>query len=124
MKLVDTSLWIHQMRRTGDATLRKRVNDLLIAGEAAWCPLVRLELWAGVGNDRERNMLRQYEEIIPGYPIDNEVWQQACELATRCRRAGKTVPATDLLIAACARRHKADLEHADRHFDIIAKACA
>jgi predicted nucleic acid-binding protein len=32
------------------------------------------------------------------------------------------VPATDILIAACARQHGEDLEHADGDFDAIARA--
>jgi predicted nucleic acid-binding protein len=44
------------------------------------------------------------------------------DLARRCRAAGVTVPATDVLIDACARRHGAALEQADADFDRIAKA--
>jgi predicted nucleic acid-binding protein len=38
----------------------------------------------------------------------------------RARRSGKTIPATDILIAACARRHGVELEHADQHFAALA----
>jgi predicted nucleic acid-binding protein len=34
------------------------------------------------------------------------------------------VPATDLLIAACAGHHGAQLEHADADFDAIARVTA
>ena len=51
--LVDSSLWVHQLRKSGDPTKRDRVNALLDSGEAAWCPAVRLELWRGVTNDAE-----------------------------------------------------------------------
>ena len=59
MKLVDTSAWIHQMRSKGDPLVRARVEELLQAGEAAWCAMVRLEVWAGVGDERERRALRR-----------------------------------------------------------------
>ena len=52
--LVDSSLWAHQLRKSGDPAKRDRVNALLERGEAAWCPAVRLELWRGVTNDAER----------------------------------------------------------------------
>ena len=58
MKLVDTSAWIHQLRRKGDAAVRSRVEALLKAGEAAWCSAVRLELWNGVGSEAGRRILR------------------------------------------------------------------
>jgi predicted nucleic acid-binding protein len=50
-----------------------------------------------------------------------EVWALAQELATRCRAAGETIPAIDLLIAAHARHHEAQLLHRDRHFDRSAR---
>jgi hypothetical protein len=34
--LVDTSLWLHQLRRSGDPAQRARVVALLEAGRAAW----------------------------------------------------------------------------------------
>ncbi len=121
MKLVDTSSWIHQLRRRGDAGVRGRVEQLLLNGEAAWCPAVRLELWAGVGSDSDRKALRAYEERIPELPINDEVWRMAYDLADRCRRLGRTAPPHDILIAACARHHRLEIEHDDAHFDLISR---
>ena len=119
MTLVDTSAWIHQMRPKGDAAVRARVEALLQAGEAAWCPMVRLEIWAGIGNERERRLLRDYEAVLPELPIDADIWLAAHDLASRARRTGKTIPASDVLIFACARHHGVALEHADGHFDML-----
>lgn len=121
MKLVDTSSWIHQLRRRGDAGVRARVEQLLLSGEAAWCPVVRLELWAGVGSDSDRKALRAYEERIPELPITDEVWHLAYELADRCRRLRCTAPPHDILIAACARHHGLEIENNDAHFSLIAQ---
>jgi predicted nucleic acid-binding protein len=120
VRLIDTSSWIHQMRAKGDAAVRARVEELLRAGEAAWCAMVRVEIWAGVGNEREQRILREYEAVVPDLEIDAAVWRAACELARRARRAGKTIPASDILISACARHHGVAIEHADAHFDILA----
>ena len=65
---------------------------MLERGNAAWCPAVRLELWNGAGNESDRRILR---------------------------KAGKTAPAIDVLIAACARHHGVELEHADAHFEFL-----
>lgn len=121
MKMIDTSCWAHQLRAKGDSTVRQRVEQLLQAGEAAWCPVVRLELWAGVGSNAERRILREYEQVIPEFPITDAVWQLACEMADIGRRQGKRFPISDLLIAACAWEHKVEIEHADRHFDELAQ---
>jgi predicted nucleic acid-binding protein len=115
--LVDSSSWIHFLRPSGDPVVRGRVEAALTAGEACWCPLVRLELWNGAAGDRDRRILRDFESVLPDLAMDDAVWTRARELARRARAAGVSVPATDLLIAACARRHGAELESADADFE-------
>jgi predicted nucleic acid-binding protein len=79
--LVDSSLWVHQLCKSGDPAKRDRVNALLESGEAAWCPPVRLELWRGVTNDAERKTLRRYEALLPDCEISPEVWNRSIQLA-------------------------------------------
>jgi predicted nucleic acid-binding protein len=118
--IVDSSLWVHQLRRNGDAGQRARVEALLVSGEAAWCPPVRLELWRGVRNDAERKVLRAYEAVLPDYPILPDVWKVAMSISDDGRKAGLTFPFADLLICACARFHRLDLAAADAHFEQMA----
>ncbi|MEO7274637.1 MAG: PIN domain-containing protein [Vicinamibacterales bacterium] len=119
--LVDSSLWVHQLRRSGDPAKRDRVNALLQGGEAGWCPAVRLELWRGVTNDAERKTLRRYEALLPDYEISAEVWQRSIQLADRARASGVTVPLADLLIFSCARVHGLDVAHDDPHFEELTR---
>lgn len=119
--LVDSSLWVHQLRKGGEPAKRDRVNALLQSGLAAWCPPVRLELWRGVTNDAERKTLRHYEALLPDYEISSAVWERAVRLADRGRAAGVTAPLADLLIFACAKEHRLDLAHDDAHFEQLAK---
>jgi predicted nucleic acid-binding protein len=119
--LVDTSSWLHFLRPEGDQSVRERVNQALRSGDACWCVMVRLELWNGAGGDRDKKVLRDFERFLPDLPIDAQVWQFSLDLAKKVRSAGVTVPATDLLIAACARRHQVGLEHADSDFKLLAK---
>jgi predicted nucleic acid-binding protein len=119
--LVDSSLWVHQLRKGGDLAKRERVNSLLQSGVAAWCPPVRLELWRGVTNDAERKTLRRYEALLPDYAITPEVWDRAVRLADRGRATGVTVPLADLLIFACSKEHGLDLAHDDAHFEQLTK---
>lgn len=116
MKLVDTASWIHQLRKDGDEAVRRRVDALLLAGEACWCAMVRTELWIGARGDREKKILREYEGALPELEIDHGVWSEACELARRARAAGLTCPAPDVVIAACARHHQMEVETEDHHF--------
>jgi hypothetical protein len=121
MVLVDTSSWIHLLRPEGHRPARERVQRALEAGEACWCSMVRLELWNGAGGEREKKVLREFERVLPELPIDKNVWSDAFELARRARAAGVSVPASDLLIAACARHHQVDLEQSDSDFELLSK---
>jgi len=118
--LVDSSSWIHFLRPNGDPAVRARVENVLTSGQACWCPLVRLELWNGAAGDRDRKILREFEAVLLELPIDEEVWSTACALARRARANGVSAPASDILIAACARRHDVDLETSDSDFDLLA----
>ena len=119
--LVDSSLWVHQLRKGGEPVKRDRVNALLASGLAAWCPPVRLELWRGVTDAAERKTLRRYEALLPDYEISSDVWERAIRLADRGRASGVTAPLADLLIFACAKIHGLDLAHDDAHFEELAK---
>ena len=120
MLLVDTSSWIHFLRPDGDPGVHARVETALESGEACWCPLVQLELWNGARGAHERSVLREFARVLPELAIDSEVWSKAYDLATQARAQGVTAPATDVLIAACALHHGADLESADSDFDHLA----
>ena len=118
--LIDTSAWIEAMRQRGDETVRVRVRTAVREGQARFCDFVRLELWNGIGGDRERRWLTQLEGVVETVATDSRVWNEARSLAVTSRRRGLTVPASDLLIAACARVHGLDLLHRDAHFDSLA----
>ena len=89
--LVDSSLWVHQLRKSGDPAKRERVNALLEAGRRRGAA-VRLELWRGVTNDVERKTLRRYEALLPDYEMtDRHV--DAVDATGRPRGSGGvTVP--------------------------------
>ena len=68
-----------------------------------------------LGPPQER-VLPHFSAVLPDLAMGEEVRSAAYELARRARVRGVTVPATDLVIAACARVHGADLESADSDF--------
>jgi predicted nucleic acid-binding protein len=83
--LVDSFSWIHMLRPNGDAAVRDRVTRALDAGEARWCPIVRLELWNGAGGACNKKILRDFERPLPELAIDGAVWSAAFDLARRAR---------------------------------------
>ena len=119
--LVDTSAWIHALRRNGDPDIRTAVRSATTEGRALLCDMVLLELWNGAQGPREQRVLRELERELEKVPTPAEVWETAGELARACREAGVSAPATDLLIAACAEHHGVPLLHRDAHFDHISR---
>jgi predicted nucleic acid-binding protein len=71
-------------------------------------------LWNGAGGDPDKK--KGFDRLLPELTIDNEVWDAAFDLARRARSAGISVPATDVLVAACARHHQVELEYSDSDF--------
>ena len=85
--------------------------------------MVQLELWNGARGDHEKKVLRDFSHALPELPINDEVWRTSYDLARRARARGVTVPATDVVIAACARRHGASIETADKGFSSAGNRC-
>ena len=119
MILIDTSSWIHLLCPDGDPTARGRVDAVLKAGTACWCPIVQLELWNGARGEREKRVLYDFARVLPSLPINEDVWCAAYELARRARARGVTVPAIDVIIVACARHHGVGLESTDDDFNSL-----
>lgn len=118
MKLVDTSAWVEYLR-SGHGEVAENVESLVLSDEAAWCGMVMLELWNGARGQEEKRKLAELSAAAPRLETTAEVWELAHRLAVRCRDKGKTVPAADILVAACAAYHNVEMEHKDGHFDII-----
>ena len=123
MKLVDTSSWIEYLRGRTSA-VADRVRDLMREDEAAVCEMVLVELWNGAQGAAEKRALRELQEVLPVLPINAAVWIKAMKLAQACRASGVTVPAVDVVVAACAFHHGVELEHCDAHYGSIQTAWA
>ena len=119
MKLIDTSSWIDAMRRDGDPAIKARVVALVREGTAGWCDIVRVELWNGLRGAAERKQMEELEVDVINLPTNDAVWARARLLTQRARAKGITVPATDLVIAACAWEHGVEMEHDDAHLTAL-----
>jgi predicted nucleic acid-binding protein len=120
VKLIDTSSWVDALRRDGDPAIKARVAALLRDGTAAWCDMVRLELWNGLRGVSERKQMQELEADVILLVTTDAVWTKARLLAQRARGKGVTVPGADLVIAACAWEHGVEMEHDDRHLAALA----
>lgn len=119
--LVDTSVWIRALRRSGSGEVQRRLEDLLVANEAATCDMVRLELLRAAADETEQARLEARLHGLHQLSADADDWLAAARLGFALRQAGITVASPDLLIAAIGLRHDAIVVHADRDFELIAE---
>jgi len=120
--LIDTSAWIHALRRAGAAETAAAVGEATTSGRAVLCDMILLELWNGATSEDDKETLRQLESGLELLETSAEVWTRARKMARQSRAAGVTVPATDLIIAACADHYEVELLHQDAHFDRLKSA--
>ena len=118
--LVDTSAWIFALRRDSLEPIRRRNDELLEMDVVATCGIIELELLAGAASEGEFARLQSRLLGVHRLPIEESDWESSARLAFSLRRAGVTVPFTDVLLSALAIRHDAVLLHADRDFDLVA----
>jgi predicted nucleic acid-binding protein len=94
-------------------------------GELCLCAVTRMELLysARSASDYERigAALGEFRELR----MDAETLAAAASAQRELAGTGRhRVPIPDLLIAACAQQHGADVLHVDRHFDVLAGVLA
>jgi predicted nucleic acid-binding protein len=120
--LVDSSVWIEFLRRTGSVANRK-LTSMLGMQELAWTDMIALEVLAGARDDLDRDRLRRliYSQTL--LPVEGPTdYENAAELYRTCRRGGETPRGlADCLIAVVAMRNEVELLSSDADFEVIAR---
>jgi predicted nucleic acid-binding protein len=119
--LVDTSAWIHALRKESVPAVKSRMDELLKDNMVVTTAMIKLEILGGTKTDKEFKRLKTYLDALEDLEISGPQWERAYELSFNLRRKGLTIPYTDVLIAACALSKDLVLMHADTHFDAISK---
>lgn len=113
--LVDTSAWIAFLR-PGDSAVGDAVTGLVRADRATLVGPVLAELLQGVRGSKEASRLRSVFTVLPYVADDRSDWESAGDALRLLRAKGVTVPLTDALIAAIAKRQGLDVLTLDAHF--------
>lgn len=91
-------------------------------GEPCICAITRLEMLYSARSARDYGELEVELDAFHQLRVDAETMGTALtaqrELAAQSQHR---VPIPDLLIAACAHQHQADVLHVDRHYDTLAQ---
>lgn len=115
--LVDSSIYIRLMRQRLDpvAVLFEHYDTVNLVT----CGMVRVEVLRGMREPIPRDRLAAFMSVMQYVPTDDRLWQEATDLAWQIDRAGKTIQATDVLIAACALRRGAAVLTLDSDFQRV-----
>lgn len=116
--LVDSSVWIEQIRSKG--VLERHVDFASIVT----CGPVVQEVLQGILDGKVYETMRDTFIEMPKVedPLSFETFLEAAKTYRTLRSKGFTIRSpNDCLIAACAIRNNVQLLHADRDFDVIAR---
>ena len=116
--LPDTCAWIDYFR-PGETPLGERLEKALADEVVYVCGPVLYELVQGTKSDEERASLTHAMAALPFLEMTEKLWIQAGKLSAVLRKEGKTLPFSDILIAAITLEHDLVVLTADEHFRVI-----
>ena len=87
--------------------------------EPALCGMVLIEVLRGCVEQKVRKRYEEAFSCMVFVQTTARVWERAAQLAWTLDRQGKTIPATDLVIAASALSDDAAILTHDAHFDVV-----
>lgn len=116
--IIVDSAWIIDHMRAGQ-DFRQRLIPSLRAGQLYNAGVIRAEVLRGIKQQRMRDEVCDFFDIVPEVPCDAKLWRQVSEIGWALGRRGKWPPVTDIAIAACALRVGATMISPDMHFHDI-----
>ena len=115
--LIDSCIYITLSKRGFDPAVE--IMDRLELEDIVTCGMVRLEVVRGIALPKARSRIEAFFDVMQNVPMDNKLWEEACEIGWQVTRQGNNMPAQDIIIAACALRVNAAVLTHDGHFDHI-----
>jgi len=119
--VADSSALIESYRRGGAPTVRAAVAAAIAADALAINGIIHVEVVGFAADEREQRVLLEGFRAFHWLDLGKPDFELAASIGFDLRRRGRTVPATDLIIAASAIRAEAELIHLDDRFEEIAR---
>lgn len=113
--LIDTCAWVAFLR-SGQGDLAAKVAQALIDDTALLCGVSITELLQGAKGAKEKQQLEFLFANVPCVAVDPADWVAAGQALHTLRTQGITLPLTDALIAAVAKRKGVAVLTIDAHF--------
>jgi predicted nucleic acid-binding protein len=115
--LPDSNIYIDAMR--GDVDPFQTFAPYLEDWEFGTCGMIVLEVCRGLRDPAVLQRFRERFGVMIYIPTTNAIWDRATQLGWSLGRQGRTLPAQDLVIAACALHAGATVLTRDAHFQYI-----
>lgn len=117
--VIETSLWIDFTRARSPLPLKQFLAPFFLRPDAHLVEPVMFEVFRHATKE-ETGGLRQHFQTFPMLESPSSLWRDAAALGQACRQAGYTAGSLDLLVAAVAAHHKAEVVTLDEDFERIA----
>lgn len=113
--LADTCAWVDYFK-PGPSILKTSLEKLLLTGRVFVCGPVLYELSQGIKSTKDRSAVMDALKSLDYLEMTNSLWLKAGDLSSTLRKAGKTIPFSDILIAAIAMENNLSVVTIDKHF--------
>jgi len=117
--LIDTSLWVDFTRTRSPRMLKRFIAPFILDPDAHLAEPVMFEILRHATQAEAKQLTQQFQ-TLPLLATPPRLWSEAAELGQVCRQKNLTVNSLDLLIAAVALNHGAEVVTFDDDFAKIA----
>jgi len=120
-RLIESSLWVDFTRSKSPHALKALIQPWILDPLACICEPVAFEVLRHASPQEHRWINAQFE-TLPLLPTPHLLWRDATRLGQQCRSAGFNAGSMDLIIAAFAIHHDAELVTFDADYLAIARS--
>ena len=116
--LIDTCIWVPFFNRP-QSEEKQNVDALLDDDRATLIGPIVTEILQGIPREPQAAYIASLLRGLRCLEMEWEDWIEAARLGRRCAAAGHRLPLSDLILAAVAIRHDAEIYTSDPHFDLL-----
>jgi predicted nucleic acid-binding protein len=117
--LIDSSLWIDFTRTRSPQALKRYIAPFILHPDAHLAEPVAFEILRHATPAEAKRLNAQFQ-TLPLLATPADVWARAADLGQACRQKNIAISSLDLLIAAVALHHSAEIITFDADFQKIA----
>lgn len=115
--IADTCIWIEYFK--GLPKTKEALAILINEHSLCLCGIVVYELFQGIKNPQEREMVQSDLEAFSYLEMNRSTWKKTADLSLSLRNKGVTIPNSDLILASLAIENRCLVFTKDAHFDKI-----